>query len=176
VIQGGLGLELVFLKGLFNVALSNAFLSFDRSKVFIDNFAYNCGRFDEKINFDLAHEVGHYLLHEQVYEYLRKKIKSLDDYIDFMNTAPDRAIWNYEFQASEFAGRFLVPVMELRREIEIRCNEAIENGQLEKYSRNPDAFLSVISPEIADIFGVTFTNIEERVKREGIWPPDCLKI
>ncbi|MBC8489501.1 MAG: ImmA/IrrE family metallo-endopeptidase [Bacteroidetes bacterium] len=176
VIQGRLGLEIVFLRGLFQVALSNAFLSFDRSKVVIDNNAYNCGRFDDKINFDLAHEVGHYLLHEEVYDYLRNKITSLDDYFDFMNTAPDSAIRNYEFQASEFAGRFLVPVAELNREIEIRCDEAKENGHMDKYARNPDAFLSVISPEIADIFGVTFMNIEERVKREAMWPPDCLKI
>jgi len=175
VIQGRLGLEIVLKSGLFQVALSNAFLSFDRSKVVIDNYAYNCGRFDDKINFDLAHEVGHYLLHKEVYDYLRKKIKSLDDYIDFMNTTPDSAIRNYEFQASEFAGRFLVPIVELNREIEIRCDEVIENGQMEKYAQNPDAFLSVISPDIADIFDVTFTNIEERVKREAMWPPDCLK-
>ena len=110
-----------------------------------------------------------------VAHYLRKKITNLDDYLDFMNTAPDRAIWNYEFQASEFAGRFLVPVAELNREIEIRCNEAIENGQMDKYAQNPDAFLSAVSPEIADVFGVTFMNIEERTKREVMWPPDCLK-
>ncbi|MBU0986921.1 MAG: ImmA/IrrE family metallo-endopeptidase [Proteobacteria bacterium] len=175
VIQGGLGLDIVFLKGLFQVALSNAFLSFDRSKVVIDNYAYNCGRYDDKINFDLAHEIGHYLLHEEVYDYLHNKIKSFDDYLDFMNTAPDSAIRNYEFQASEFAGRFLVPVAELNRQIEIRCDEAIKNGKMDKYAQNTDVFLSVISPEIADIFGVTFTNIEERVKREGMWPPDCLK-
>jgi len=68
-----------------------------------------------------------------------------------------------------------VPIVELNREIEIRCDEAIENGKMDKYAQNPDAFLSVISPDIADIFGVTFTNIEERVKREAMWPPDCLK-
>lgn len=101
---------------------------------------------------------------------------SLDDYIDFMNTAPDREIWNYEFQASEFSGRFLVPITELSREIEIRCDEAIKNGHIDKYVQNPDLLLTLISPDIADIFGVTFKNIEERVKREAIWPPDCLKI
>lgn len=176
VIQSGLGLDIIFLRGLFQKALSNAFLTFDRSKVVIDEYAYNCGRYDDKVNFDLAHEVGHYFLHKEVYDYLHKKIKSIDDYIDFMNTAPDNAIRNYEFQASEFAGRLLVPVTELSREIEIRCDEAIENGQMDKYAQNPDAFLSLISPDIADIFGVTFMNIEERTKREAIWPPDCLKI
>lgn len=176
VIQGGLGLDIIFLKGLFHGALSNAFLSFDRTKVVIDDYAYNCGRYDDKINFDLAHEIGHYLLHEEVYDYLQIKIKSLDDYFDFMKTAPDREIWNYEFQASEFAGRFLVPITELSREIEIRCDEAIKNGQIDKYAQNPDLFLTLISPDIADIFGVTFNNIEERTKREAIWPPDCLKI
>ena len=175
VIQAELGLDIVFLKGLFRGALSNAFLSFDRSKVVIDDYAYKCGRYDDKINFDIAHEIGHYLLHEEVYDYLNENIKSLDDYIDFMNTAPNREIWNYEFQASEFAGRFLVPVEELNREIEKHCYEAIEIGQMDKYAQNPDLFLTLISPEISDVFGVTFNNIEERVKREAIWPPDCLK-
>ncbi len=175
VIQGGLGLDIIFLKGLFHGALSNAFLSFDRTKVVIDDYAYNCGRYDDKINFDLAHEIGHYLLHEEVYDYLQIKIKSLDDYFGFMKTAPDKEIWNYEFQASEFAGRFLVPITELSREIEIRCDEAIQNGQIDKYAQNPDLFLTLISPDIADIFGITFNNIEERTKREAIWPPFCLK-
>ena len=176
VIQGKLGIDIVFLKGLFHGALSNAFLSFDRTKIYIDKYAYNCGRLDEKINFDLAHEIGHYLLHEEVYDYLQKKIKSFDDYFDFTKTAPDKEIWNYEFQANEFAGRFLVPITELSREIGIRCEEAMANGQIDKYAQNPDLFLTLISPDIADFFGVTFTNIEERVKREAIWPPDCLKI
>ena len=57
VIQSGLGLDIIFLKGLFHGALSNAFLSFDRTTVVIDHYAYNCGRFDDKINFDLAHEI-----------------------------------------------------------------------------------------------------------------------
>lgn len=176
VIQGGLGLDVILKKGLFRGVRSNAFLSFARNEVWIDDYAYNCGFLDGKLNFDLAHEVGHYLLHEEIYGYLRGKIKTLNDYFDFMKTAPENEIRNHEFQASEFAGRFLVPVTELTREIDIRCHEVKENGKMDKYAQDPDAFLSVISPDIAETFGVTYTIIEERVKREAIWPPECLKI
>lgn len=69
VIQRELDLEIVLKSGISKIALSNAFLSFDRSKVVIDNYAYNCGQYDHKINFDLAHEIGHYLLHEEIYYY-----------------------------------------------------------------------------------------------------------
>ena len=116
VIQGKLGIDIVFLKPLFHGALSNAFLSFDRTKIYIDKYAYNCGRLDEKINFDLAHEIGHYLLHEEVYDYLQKKIKSSMIILILRKLRLIRKSEMDQFQANEFAGRFLVPITELSRE------------------------------------------------------------
>lgn len=169
-----LNIHIESIKGLFHELSSNTFLSFDRSTIIVDDYAYMSGRFDGKIHFDLAHEVGHFVLHKEIYNDLNHRIKSIDDYLNFQNTAPDSSIWSFEYQASEFAGRLMVPLQELILEVEKRCHEVTENGLKKKYALNPEAFSSLISTDISDVFGVTFTNIDERVKRENIWPPKCL--
>jgi len=60
LISRRLNINIEPIKGLFKTLSSNCFLSFDRSIIKVDQYAYMSGRFEGKINFDLAHEVGHF--------------------------------------------------------------------------------------------------------------------
>ena len=172
IIECDLGLHVIPTKRIRTIAGSRAFLTFDRKSIRVDTFQYSADSYEEKMRFALAHEVGHFVLHESIYKHLRAKISSQDDWACFMRTCPERQYRYFEYQANEFGGRLLVPLNQLEREIQICCDE---NDMNPFGTKDPEAFLSAISPDIAEVFGVSHYVIQERVKRENIWPPDCLK-
>lgn len=89
-----------------------------------------------------------------------------------MSTCLDTEYRSFEWQANEFAGRLLVPVKGLDSILSEACTMLKNDKKLMDYlTRDPDAVLSRISPQLCKPFGVSEEAIEKRVKREGLWPP-----
>jgi Zn-dependent peptidase ImmA (M78 family) len=120
---------------------------------------------DVRLRFSLAHELGHLVLHRKQIELFRPK--SYADWQEkigsFLPGLYDRA----ELQASEFAGRLLVPpkrlkaaVVNLRTKIE-KARKATSNISLEELG-------SYVARQIARQFGVSERVIQIRLAREGI--------
>ena len=84
----------------------------------------------------------------------------------------DKEYGNFEWQANEFAGRLLVPHGELVKEMERVLEIIKENNLAEFLEKDSDAVLSRVSPTLCKPFGVSTFVIGERVKREGLWPPE----
>ena len=169
IVDEGMRLHITPIDDLFRLAESNAFLTIDLSGIAVDKEAYLNGRYDSKLRFSFAHEVGHYVLHSDLFKSL--DIKNIVDWRDFMQTVSDRAYSSFEFQANEFAGRLLVPRDKLRSELYRQLADAESNGILEYLPADSDAVLATISPTLCRAFGVNQIVIEIRVKREGLWPP-----
>jgi len=64
----------------------------------------------------IAHEIGHYVLHEDVYRAV--SFSSVEEWAQFFDTIPrDKYGW-LEWQADEFAGRLLIEGSLLKKKFE----------------------------------------------------------
>ena len=147
----------------------DAFLKLDLSGIVVDYDCFMQERFQNRIRFSFAHEVGHFVLHKDIYEKIPFTRPEEWKY-SVLNMA-DKEYRNFEWQANEFAGRFLVPRERLIVEVK-KIYKIIEDSGIQQYlSDDPGAVLSRVSPVLCKPFGVSENVIERRVEREGLWPP-----
>jgi Zn-dependent peptidase ImmA (M78 family) len=116
IVEFGYRLEVRPLKNLKSSLDMEGMLSKDRTTIFVDNDTYTDDRFYNRHRFTLAHEIGHYELHKDYY--LKAKFDTPEEWRALLqNIDPDELEW-CERHADEFAGRLLVPVEFLNREID----------------------------------------------------------
>ena len=148
----------------------DAYLRIDLTGIIVDHDCYMNEKFVNRLRFSLAHEIGHFFLHKDIYALFA--IKDPAEWKEFMENIPDREYSFFEYQANEFAGRALVPRDRLVSEIEICLQKVQETGLNDYLRKDPDAVLSGISATLCKPFGVSDQVIERRVEREGLWPPE----
>jgi Zn-dependent peptidase ImmA (M78 family) len=84
IIEFNLNLDIVPIPYLYKTFKQSGFLSSNRKTIFIDEYQYD--NFVEKYRFTLAHEIGHLVMHESMYEGL--SFDSVHEYIEFMHLLP----------------------------------------------------------------------------------------
>lgn len=147
----------------------DAYLRTDLTGIIVDHDCYMNEKFMNRLRFSLAHELGHFFLHKDIYSSF--SIDDPSDWKEFMENIPDREYGFFEYQANEFAGRALVSRDRLISEMEICLKKVQEVGLIDLLTKDPGAILSSISPTLCKPFGVSDQVIERRVEREGLWPP-----
>jgi len=117
---------------------------------------------ERRLRFTLAHELGHYVLHEDFLSEL-----SFSDVSEFKRwMLAHRNNRNLENEANEFAGRFLVPIEILREEYDeftLKMADADPEWNLIEGMRER------LARRIAPRFGVNYQVIETRFDHEGLW-------
>jgi Zn-dependent peptidase ImmA (M78 family) len=119
-------------------------------------------RFEKRLRFTVAHEVGHYVLHPDVYQHV--EINSVEDWLEFQQTIPYREYTFMETHANEFAGRLLVPLGPLRA----KFTEAAALLNDTEYGIDDPAAISYMAEWIGKDFGVTEQVIARRLRNECI--------
>jgi hypothetical protein len=169
MIELRLGLDIEPMHGLLSMIDMDAWLKTDLTGIVVDYDSYMKEKYANRLRFSLAHEFGHYLLHRDIYSTL--SFNYIEDWQYFIMNVPETEYGGFEFQANEFAGRFLVPYDILK----IKVNEAIERIKqkdlMEYLSKEPDAVLSGVAPFLKKPFGVSDQVIKIRVQNEELWPP-----
>ncbi len=157
-----MGLHIFPFPRLFKDHGQNGFLSRDRTTINVDEYQYE--EFYQKCRYTIAHELGHYLLHESCYRNL--PFNYPDDYVKWKMSVPAEDIGWFETQGDWFAGQVLVPTNPL---VEV-CSEVVKKHKkaLSKLPRVPDDFWSYAANEIATYFNVNPPVVEIRIKREKI--------
>ena len=89
---------------------TNGFLGRHRKVIYVDEYQYD--NFVEKYRFTLAHEVGHFVMHESVYEGLY--FDSEQEFMEWLQSRPRNELGWFETQANWFAGQLLVPTWPLQ--------------------------------------------------------------
>lgn len=110
-----LELDIIPLPNLYNILDMDGFLYGDLSTIIVDEdvFAHpNPARY----RFTLAHEIGHLILHPQLYGV--SNVRDIDSWQTFVKAIPERLLKKVEWQARCFAGLALVPQEPLKLEIE----------------------------------------------------------
>jgi len=163
-----LNLRVEPIQSLREVGDVHALLRGDLQSVVVDADEYMDDRMQNRIRFSIAHELGHFILHADLYRGFAHE--SIDAWIDFVQRVPEDQ-WGYvELHAYEFAGRLLVPTDRLRAEISAAAQLA-ENSGFMKWDETGDAAREYMANPIARIFGVSSQVIEKRIIREKLWPP-----
>jgi len=164
----GLKLRLVPVASLREVGDLDALLLVNLTAIIVDQGDYMDDRRQNRLRFSIAHEIGHSILHGDIYQEFA--ICSIEDWIDFVQNAPEAQYARLQFQANEFAGRLLVPVDRLKKELKGAAIEADKAG-FTAWDQSGDAAREYIANPLSRIFGVSSQVIDKRIRREKLWPP-----
>ena len=162
-----LGLEFRPVSSLRRDCDAEAAILGDLQTLLVDMDCYMDERFASRLRFSVAHEIGHFVLHKEVFTGLAHQ--SVDEWIDFTRRLPDEQYSYLEYHANEFAGRLLVPVEPLRRMVHEAIETARKSGIPAEMLRDRGA--EYITRGIAQRFLVSDQVIARRLQAEDdIWP------
>jgi Zn-dependent peptidase ImmA (M78 family) len=100
-----MGLEIWPVENLTHQASIDAIMIHSLRVIMVDEDEFTDPARWGRLRFTLAHEIGHFVLHSQIFENI--SFKSIDEWVSFL-----RGLENYdrlEIQAHEFGGALVVP-------------------------------------------------------------------
>jgi hypothetical protein len=163
-----LGLDLIPADGLREQLDIEALLMGDLRSILVDRHAFISPRLEYRLRFSVAHEIGHLILHRDIYSGL--KHATAKEWFDYISAIPEVEYGWVEWQAYEFAGRLLVPPDALRRAFQ----SAIQTATAADYAdwlAADEAALDYIATRVAPKFGVSAEVAARRLRVERLWPP-----
>lgn len=164
-----LRLELIPVAGLREELDIEALLMGDLRSILLDKRAFMSPRLEYRLRFSVAHEIGHLILHRDIYGGLQHATAQV--WFDFISAIPDQEYAWVEWQAYEFAGRLLVPPAPLREAFQAAVQSAQAAGYADWLAAD-EAALDYIATRIAPKFGVSAEVIARRLRTERMWPPN----
>jgi hypothetical protein len=163
-----LGLELMPKARLKQAGDIEALLLGDLKTIVVDRDAFMDPRAENRLRFSVAHELGHLILHPDVYGTL--KHRGFEDWMEFLMTIPEAECNWLESHAYEFAGRLLMPPGALRQAVQAAVQLAEQAGFAE-WDATGETALDFVSNHIRRRFGVSSEVIARRLRIEQLWPP-----
>lgn len=111
IIEFQLKKDIIPLPGLHQGFEVDGFTSSDLTSIYVDEFVYTSrpGRY----RFTLAHEIGHNVLHENIYK--KANFHSIKEWREFINSISEKDHSWLEYQAYAFGGLILVPQEHLEK-------------------------------------------------------------
>jgi Zn-dependent peptidase ImmA (M78 family) len=167
VIESTMGVSIIPLKNLQHDCDLEGFFSKDFKSIYVDEDLYIDDRYYKRVRFTIAHEVGHLVLHRANIDMVR--FTSQDEWIKFRMNLTDEPLGWFETQASEFAGRLLVPIDQLVSAFKDARAEIIKKNSGWADSKPDDEeIICVASTKIAPKFDVSAEVIEKRLRKENV--------
>ena len=135
IVEFKMGFNIVPMPGLQD-ALENdgsevlGFTSYNLKEITVDQWIWQHrpGRY----RFTLAHEVGHVVMHRELYE--SADFHTIEGWKKFINGIPDKIHGRYEWQAYAFAGLVLVPRDPLKEAVDKHLKAILKLLEKEKIS------------------------------------------
>ena len=169
VIEFDLNIDIVPIPSLQRDFDIEGFSSSDFSCIFVDEYVYKEREY--RYRFTLAHELGHFALHKNLFE--QYKFESVEDWKAFVSQVDQRDYDKFEFQGYAFAGLFIFPPEHLRRLFWDALNEIlpdIEQAKSRQIKR--EKYLNYATESIArtlvPIFKASTGAITRRIARDGL--------
>jgi len=152
IIELKLKIDIFPIPNLQNSFGIDAFITSDWSLIYIDELRFKDERFQNRLRFSLAHEIGHFILHKNIYNAF--KIKNITDFYKWHNQIPQEQYSYLEIQANKFANYLLVPrnnlIVERDKALKIIKKKSISIEKMDRGMIN-----SYISIYISKKFGVS---------------------
>ena len=170
IIESRLNIDIVPMAGLKEELDNDGFISRDFTTIHIDqNIYFNV---EVRYRFSLAHELGHFILHKEIYGDLN--YSTVEDWADTYEEIDSDDYGKLEFQANHFAGCLLIPdfafwplFQETLKDILPQVKAAQEKDiPRETYL---DSVIGNIARKLAPQFNVSSTCMESRIRNDEIY-------
>lgn len=115
-------------------------------------------KFENRSRFSIAHEIGHFILHGELFRGLN--INSIEDLNSLAAKITDEEHGWLEYQAYSFASHVLVPAQPLLNELKKRL------GRIP--SQEAPEILATVTEDLLDVFQVSGDVLARRLVKEGI--------
>lgn len=163
IVEFDLCMEVIPLEGLRSHVGVDAFLSNDVDTIYVDEHVVNhaLGRF----RFSLAHEVGHYWLHDALYQ--ENTIQSVAEWQAVQDAIGEESYKWFEWQANCFAGLILVPAGLLNQSFRMVADRLTREGIASRQLDHHPTRAAVVR-ELARQFVVSEQTMEIRLERDGL--------
>lgn len=159
IVEFDLNLDIVPMTSLRHDADIDALLLNDWQTIVVDQGFYMDDRYQNRIRFSVAHELGHFVMHKEAFDRIPRS--TAEEWLAFVRDLPEREYSFLESHAYEFAGRFLVPPQELQQELEVAIEQAETSG-LARNQLREDSHMQYLAKPIARRFEVSSGVIERR--------------
>ena len=114
LIEIDLEIDIIPTENLKSICGTDALIQSSWKSIYVDKKIYTDERYLGRYRFSVAHEMGHLILHKNIYSKLG--IESLKDYYNFLENFPSREYDYLEGQAHKFANCLLIPKEALAKE------------------------------------------------------------
>jgi Zn-dependent peptidase ImmA (M78 family) len=156
IIELKLKLDIIPKPGFQNFCGTDALISSNWQAIYVDHNAYLDERYQNRLRFSLAHEIGHFVLHRNFYNALA--IEDTSDFYDLFKHIPQEQYGYLETQANKFANYLLVPRKTLSSERDKVLKAVNDYKQLEKLDKG--TLNSYLAIPISKVFGVSEKVVE----------------
>jgi hypothetical protein len=152
IIDIKLGIDIIPSPGLQYLCDTDALISSNWKSILVDYNRFSDERYQNRLRFSFAHEIGHFILHKDIYKSF--KIKSSKDLQKLMKEIPAKEYGYLEIQANKFANYLLIPreqlIIEKNKEIKKypELNHLINSGKKKEIN-------SYLAIPVSKIFGVS---------------------
>lgn len=141
----------------------SALTSIKRREIRVD--IDTCNENENRFRFSLAHEVGHIVLHQDIFESVN--YNSYEDFKNLHDQMPANEYGWLERHADDFAGLILVPTDELHNQLRIAVQKLVIEG-FTITDENHEIILGYISTSLGKHFNVSDIVPKIRINKEGI--------
>ncbi len=155
IIELKLKIDVIPVPGFLKFANMDALITSDWRRIYVDRNEYLDDYRYNRLRFSLAHEIGHFAMHKEIYSSFQ--IKNIEDYYKLYKDIPERQYWYLESQANKFASYLLVPrknlSIEMKKELKSRSDprlKKIDRKILNSYLAKPLAKVFKVSEEVVN--------------------------
>jgi Zn-dependent peptidase ImmA (M78 family) len=153
IIDLKLKIDIIPLPNLRKLCDIDSQISFDLKSIYVDSDLYRDEKQQNRLRFSLAHEMGHYVLHKNLYR--KFKLNNIYNFRQIILEKISEKQYGYlETQANKFASYLLVPRERLKIEKEKLLKRLENDPEFIKISDNKlqNSYLAIF---LAGIFGVS---------------------
>ena len=152
IIDGKLKIQIIPIPNLRRDCDMDAHISFNWQFLYVDADMYKDDRQQNRLRFSFAHEIGHYILHENIYSDF--KLNNIYKLYELVGQIPAEQYGYLETQANKFAGYLLVPREKLEIEKKKMIDQLKQNPEFIQISddKSQNSYLAI---PLAPIFGVS---------------------
>lgn len=154
-------ISIIGIPGLLKVFEIDGWLSYSTKEIYVDKFMYDTR--PPRFNFTLAYEIGHYILHKDIYKTV--EIDSAAEWRKLIKSFPERQLAWFEWQARAFAGIVLVPSDLLTKRTNYYLGKIKKSGVT-----NNRIIIDRLLDVLAKDFEVSKPVIKKRFEKEQILP------
>jgi Zn-dependent peptidase ImmA (M78 family) len=159
-----IGIPIIPTEDLSSDLGMDGFISNDLKYIYIDEDLYSDeeNRYESRIRFTIAHELGHHQLHyDQIFNL---NFNSVEEWIEFrIGMKSEKVSW-FEYQAYEFAGRLLVPLDHLVDSTMKARKDVLKGSSWNDKPLSKEELITLVAPKICEKFKVSTGVIERRLE------------